>query len=76
MHDLAKHHLTDEDFKLIKSHVLLGLGDKDNMVSREETFHVESLIPNAKFIELKDTPHSFEKVSVELLSQEIRSYFL
>jgi len=75
MHDLAKHHLTDEDFKQIRSQVLLGLGDQDNMVTKEETFHVEKQIPNAKFIELKDALHPLEKVSVELLSKEIRAYF-
>ncbi len=75
MHDLVKHHLTDEDFKQITAQVLLGLGDQDNMVTKEETLHVESVIPNAKCLELKDTPHPFEKVSVELLSKEIRSFF-
>ena len=75
MHDLAKHHLTDEDFQLIKAQVMLGLGDKDNMVTKEETFHVEKLIPNAKFIELPDTLHPYEKVSVGLLSKEIKAFF-
>ena len=75
LHDLGKHHLADSDFRQINAQVLMGLGEQDNMVTREETFHVESLIPNAKFLELKDTPHPIDKVSVHLLSQEIRSYF-
>ncbi|MCW3124567.1 MAG: alpha/beta hydrolase [Bacteroidetes bacterium] len=75
LHDLGKHHLTDDDFKEIKSQVLLGLGDMDNMVTKEETNHVEFLIPNAKYLELKDTPHPLDKVSVELVAGEIRKYF-
>lgn len=75
MHDLAKHHLTDDDYQQIKSQVLLGLGDQDNMVTKEETFHVEKQIPNARFVELKDTPHPLDKVSVALLSKEIKAFF-
>ena len=75
MHDLAKHHLSDEDFAQIRSQVLLALGDQDNMVTKEESFHVEKQIPNARFLKLKDTPHPLDKVSVELLSKEIRAYF-
>jgi esterase/lipase len=75
MHDLVKHHLTDEDFKQITAQVQLGLGDADNMVTKEETFHVESVLPNSKYVELKDTPHPLDKVSVELLASEIRKYF-
>ena len=75
LHDLGKHHLTDEDFKEIKAQVQLGLGDMDNMVTKEETLHVESLIPNAKYLELKNTPHPLDRVSVELLTGEIRSFF-
>ena len=76
MHDLAKHHLTDEDYQQIKSQVLLGLGDQDNMVTKEETFHVEKQIAGAKFLELKNTPHPLEKVDVELIAQEIKIFFL
>ena len=75
MHDLGKHHLTDQDFKLITSQVLLALGDKDNMVTKEEMFHVEKQIPGAKYLELKNTLHPFEKVSIDLLSKEIKNYF-
>ena len=75
LRDLGKHHLADSDFRQITTPVLLGRGDADIMATKEETFHVESLMPNAKFLELKDTPHPIEKVSVDLLSKEIRSYF-
>ncbi|MBS1595287.1 MAG: alpha/beta fold hydrolase [Bacteroidetes bacterium] len=75
MHDLAKHNLTDEDFAQITAQVLLALGDQDNMVTKKETFHVESVIPGAKTIELKDTPHPIDKVSTHLLASEIRKYF-
>ena len=73
--DLGKHHLTESDFRQIKSEILLGLGDGDNMVTSEETKHVGTLLPNAKFVELKDTPHSIDKVQVPLLSKEMRAFF-
>jgi pimeloyl-ACP methyl ester carboxylesterase len=75
MHDLGKNHLTDEDFRQINSPVLLGLGDKDTMVSKEETFHVEKQIPNARFVKLKDTPHPLDKVNIDPLATEIRAFF-
>ena len=75
LNDLGKHHLTDSDFRQINSDVLLGLGDGDNMVTKTETEHVCSLLPQAKFVELKGTPHPIDKVSVPLLSNEIRAFF-
>ena len=75
MHDLVKNHLTDEDFKEITAKVLLGLGDQDNMVTKDETAHVQSVIPGAEMIELPDTPHPIGKVSVELLAAEIRKFY-
>jgi hypothetical protein len=52
----GKHHLADSDFRQINAQVL-GSVIRINMVTREETFHVETLLPNAKFLELKDTLH-------------------
>jgi esterase/lipase len=75
MHDLGKYHLTDEDFRKVQSEVLLGLGDSDNMVSKDETLHVQKLLKNSSFIELKNTLHPLEKVSKPLLAEEIKQFF-
>lgn len=75
MHDLAKHHLTEEDFKQIRSQVQLSLGDQDNMVSVEETQLVQTQIPNASFKLLPDTPHPLEKVNAQLLAKELKEFF-
>ena len=75
MHDLGKHHLTDEDYRQIKSKVLLGLGDADNMVSKDETLHVQGIIPDAAFLEIKDCPHPFEKAPLNILSAQFLDFF-
>lgn len=76
MRDLAHTHLTDDDFKKIEHHVLLGLGEKDSMVTKEETEHVHTLLKNSEFKIFKDVLHPIEKVPVELLSETINKLFL
>ena len=75
MHDLGKHHLTTEDFKQIEAKVCLALGDTDNMVSHDETFYVETLIPNAVFLSMENTFHLFEKVPLTALSEKVKGFF-
>ena len=75
MNDLGKHHLSGDDFKEIKSKVILGLGDGDTMVSKDETLHVRGLIPDADFQEIKDCLHPFEKVPIAAISKEIIAFF-
>lgn len=67
--------LSSADFKQIKSKVVIAVGDKDNMVSTNEGKHVSELIPNAEFRLIKDAVHPIEKLPVELLRNEIVSFF-
>ncbi len=62
------------DFQEIKHRVLLTLGELDNMVTVAETQAVARELPSAQFKPLAQTPHPFEKVSHEMLAQEIRSF--
>lgn len=68
--------LSKEDFKTIPHKAVLSVGDKDKMVSREETQEVSTLLPNASCIILKDVPHPIEQVSPQLLNSELISFFL
>jgi len=52
--------LKDEDFNKIKMPVHLMIGDKDKMVTREETELVNNLLPNSKLSILENTPHPLE----------------
>ncbi|HEX2787267.1 MAG TPA: alpha/beta fold hydrolase [Ignavibacteria bacterium] len=67
--------LKESDFEKIQNEVLISVGDKDNMVSIQETKNTSEKIPNAKFLLLENTPHPIEKISVDLLSGEIKKFF-
>jgi esterase/lipase len=68
--------LRETDFEKIQNEVLVSVGDKDNMVTVEETKNVSEKIPNAKFLLLENTPHPIEKISADLLASEIKKFFL
>ncbi len=67
--------LTDDMFKHIQQKVLLLVGDNDKMVSIAETEHVYTLLPNGGFEILEDTPHTFEKVSQQMLADKLLEFF-
>ncbi len=63
-----------EDYKTITNQCLLMLGDKDKMVSTEETLAVQGALPHAEFKLLPDTPHPIEQVNTEMLAGLIREF--
>lgn len=67
--------LSDEDLKMIKSNVVIGLGQLDNMVTSEESERAASLITNAEFISIEGFKHPIEKVDLRSLSAIIRQLF-
>jgi esterase/lipase len=67
--------LTEERLKTIQNPVLLGLGDKDNMVSLDETRKVYSSLPKANMYMLPNTKHPIEGVNVGLLGGILEGYF-
>ncbi len=70
----ARNPLTADDFRHITHPVLLGLGNQDKMVSREETQGVQKLMPGSRVCILEDTPHPFEKVDYNLLGRIVSSF--
>lgn len=66
--------LTDELFAAIAKPVTLGVGDRDKMVSLEETIHAYRKIPGARLQVFPQTPHPVEQVSVTELARAIRSF--
>lgn len=54
----------DADFKAIAVPCVIGVGDQDAMVTREETQHVAGLIPNAAFYLLEKTIHPVDKLDL------------
>lgn len=56
--------LNAEHLQAIKCKVLISVGDRDTMVSIDESLHVYRQIPNAHFAVLPGVVHPIEKVSV------------
>lgn len=55
-----------------KNFVLLG--DRDKMVTLDETLAVYKQLPNAQCGVLPGTPHAFEQVNIPLLAQLIKEF--
>ncbi|MDI9320640.1 MAG: hypothetical protein QM530_09230 [Phycisphaerales bacterium] len=76
MQKLGDEHLLHEQIlKSIDVPVLLGLGDKDPMVSLDQTRKVYSILPTINTYMLPNTKHSIEGVKVELLAMILEEYF-
>lgn len=67
--------LTADDFQKIELPVLIGIGDKDTMVSLEETIDAYRKLKNANLLVLPATPHPIEKVDIQRLVSEIHFFF-
>jgi len=60
--------LKPDDYKDIKTDSLIMLGDRDKMVTLEETVATYKALPDAKMAILPGTPHPVEKVTPSLLA--------
>lgn len=67
--------LTDTDFEDITQRVLLGIGDKDTMVTFEETIAVYRKLKQGNFIVFPNTPHPIEKISLARIVKEAEDFF-
>ncbi len=68
--------LSFEDVSKIENKILLSVGDRDSMVSIEETTDVYRKMKNGSLLILPQTPHPIEKISVNRLAFEIENFFL
>ncbi len=66
--------LTEDKLKHIQNNVLIGIADKDNMVSLEETIAVYKTLPNASMYMLPNSKHPIEQINTELLSKIILDF--
>lgn len=66
--------LRTEDYSTINISSLLLLGDRDKMVTLEETVAVYKQLPNASFAVLPSTPHPVEQADVRLLCFLIKRF--
>ena len=70
-----KNPLTDEDLREMEQEVLIGMGDRDNMVIIEESVYSYRLLRNGRLLIMPGIPHPFEKVPLPRLLSEITSFF-
>ncbi len=71
----SKRMLSESDFSLIENEVTLSVGDRDNMVSIEETVDAYRKLKNGKLLILPDTQHPIEKINPVRISNEIKLFF-
>lgn len=67
--------LKPNDYPTITTPILLLLGDRDKMVSLEETQSTFKSLPNAQFGVLPGTPHPIEQVDTSLLAGQLRHFY-
>jgi len=66
--------LKPEDYTGIQAPALLLLGDKDKMITLEETVSTYKALPNAQMGMLPATPHPIEQVDAGLLAYFIKRF--
>ncbi|MFN0189616.1 MAG: alpha/beta fold hydrolase [Bacteroidia bacterium] len=74
MQHLAKHPLTNDEMGNISCDVRIALGDRDHMVTLEESAHAYTALSNSSLLVMPDTPHLFEKISYTHLAEEIKRF--
>ena len=67
--------LTAQDYPQIDNEVLVAIGDRDAMVTLEETIAVYRSLKSASLVVLPETPHPIEKVDCERMAREIIRFF-
>lgn len=67
--------LTADTLPKISARVRVSVGDRDHMVSVEETTWAYRLLPNGSLLVLPDTRHPLEMADTKRLLQEIRQFF-
>ncbi len=63
-------------FISIEKKILIGIGDKDTMVTLEESIDMYRKLKNASLIVLPDTTHPIEKNSIQRLTYEAKHFFI
>jgi len=67
--------LDDTVLETLTQRVMVGLGDRDNMVSPEETLQLFHALPDACMYMLPATGHPIEKANIPLLAQVLHQFF-
>ncbi|MGZ5244740.1 MAG: alpha/beta fold hydrolase, partial [Bacteroidia bacterium] len=64
-----------ENLTRISHKIRIGIGDRDNTVTMEESQKVQLALPNAELEVFPNTPHPFERVNQERLLFSLKEFF-
>lgn len=77
MMNLGKNNaLKQTDYTTITTPSLIMIGDRDKMVSLDETVAVYKNLSHAQMCMLPNTPHPFEQVNIDLLACMLKQFLL
>ena len=74
LRDLGDQHYGADHFKAVNVPVLIMLGDRDKMVTMEETVGFYRSLPNGSLCILQGTGHQVEKVDLQRIANEVRVF--
>ena len=66
--------LSEEDLLRISSNVLVMVGNRDKMVTLDETVKVYKSLQDGQLCVLPDTPHPIEKINVKTAALMIHQF--
>ncbi len=76
MNDLGENsYLSPENLETIGQVVRIGIGDRDTILSLEESQNTFRALKNGQLQVFPQTKHPYEKVDIKVLSQAISSFF-
>ncbi|NHM07816.1 alpha/beta hydrolase [Flavobacterium sp. CYK-4] len=67
--------LKQEDLRTIQTETLLAVGDKDMMVSLEETAQIFRGLNHSQLLVLPNTPHPIDRIDTQKIAYQISQYF-
>jgi pimeloyl-ACP methyl ester carboxylesterase len=71
----SRNPLQPDDHAQIQTPSLIMLGDRDKMVTREETISTFQSLPNAQLAVLPATPHALEQADCSLIGYFLKRFF-
>jgi pimeloyl-ACP methyl ester carboxylesterase len=69
-----KNPLSEDDLTKLEIPVLIGMGDRDNLVIIEESVYSYRLLKKGQLFIIPDTPHPIHNVNIDSLSREIERF--
>ena len=66
---------SDEDYAALEHEIMIAVGDKDSTAGVEDTISTFRKLQNAQLLVIPKTPHPFERVNLDFLSQQINQFF-